>query len=132
MVFAMRLPSLTGGLLMDTRSRWLASNPLPAFPRLEKALTVDVAVLGGGIMGVTAAWLLKRAGLKVALLERDRLGQADTGHTTAHLTYVTDARLSQLVSTFGRDHAEAAWDANNAGLQFIQETVKREGIACDC
>ena len=50
-------------------------------------------VIGGGITGVTAAYLLKKAGKKVCLLERDRLGYVDTGLTTAHLTYVTDLRL---------------------------------------
>lgn len=64
---------------------WLTSTdrPLPRFPRLERDLSIDVAVVGAGITGVTTAYLLARAGLKVALLERDRWGRGDTGHTTA-------------------------------------------------
>ena len=42
------------------------------------------AVVGGGITGLTAAYLLAAAGKSVALLERGRCAQAETGHTTAH------------------------------------------------
>ena len=88
-------------------------------------------VVGGGITGVTAAYLLKKAGLGVALLERDRCGGVDTGHTTAHVTCVTDVRLHELVKRFGRDHAQAAWDAGRAAMEQIDEIVRTEGLDCD-
>src|ERR1043165_2189507 len=115
---------------MDTISYWVDSAPLPRFPSVERNLTVDVVVIGGGIMGLTAAYLLKQAGKKVALLERDRCARVDTGHTTAHITYVTDARLQKLVKSFGRDHAQAAWDAGQAAMEQIQANVEEEQIDC--
>ena len=116
---------------MTRKSYWIGSASLPRFPKLARNLTVDVAVVGGGITGVTAAYLLKKAGRTVALLERDRCAKLDTGHTTAHLTYVTDLRLHQLVRRFGRDHAQAAWDAGRAALDQIHALVQDEEIACD-
>ncbi len=116
---------------MDTISRWLATDKYPTFPAIDRDIHVDVAIVGGGIMGVSAAYMLKKAGVTVALLERGQLGHAETGHTTAHLTYVTDSRLSQLIAKFGRDHAQAVWDAGNAALQFIGKTIQHEGIACE-
>src|SRR6185503_496290 len=68
---------------------------------------------------------LKQAGAKVALIERGRCAAADTGHTTAHLTYVTDYRLSQLVKTFGKDGAKAFWEACIAGIDQIYDLVRK-------
>src|SRR5579885_2155913 len=116
---------------MPEKSYWMATGPIPRFPKLESDLKVDVVVVGGGITGSTAAYLLKKAGKKVALLERDHFAQIDTGHTTAHLTYVTDTRLHMLVRNFGREHAQAAWDAGRAAIEQIHEISEREQIACD-
>src|SRR5438105_4923560 len=104
---------------MTSKSVWSARSKLPRFPKLDTNLKVDVALVGGGITGITAAYLLKKAGRSVALLERDRCGSHDTGHTTAHLTHVTDLRLHKLVDTFGRDHAQAVWDAGLAAMNQI-------------
>src|SRR5687768_9882897 len=96
---------------MNTTSYWIDSATLPTFPALDKNLEVDVVIAGGGITGITAAYLFKHAGYRVALLERAQLASVDTGHTTAHLTCVTDLRLQSMARTFGRDHTKAVWDA---------------------
>ena len=116
---------------MKTTPYWIDTAVLPKFPRLTQNIRVDVAVIGGGITGITAAYLLKQAGLTVALLERDGFAAAETGHTTAHLTYVTDLRLSELVKNFGRDHAQAAWDAGRAAIEQIHALSEAEEIACE-
>jgi glycine/D-amino acid oxidase-like deaminating enzyme/nitrite reductase/ring-hydroxylating ferredoxin subunit len=116
---------------MASKSYWSVGPNLPRFSRLDEDLKIDAVVVGGGITGVTAAYLLKKAGLRVALLERDQCGGVDTGHTTAHLTYVTDLRLHELVKRFGRDHAQAAWDAGRAAMDQIEEIVRTEGLDCD-
>src|SRR5690242_16631165 len=98
--------------------------------KLPRALPVrgneryDVIVIGGGIMGITAAYLLKREGLTVALLERGRFAQIDTGHTTAHLTQVTDKRLTSLKKYFGADRARLTWDAGRTAIDQIERTVR--------
>src|SRR5881394_4000358 len=82
---------------IDTQSYWIDSAPLPRFPKLDRDEEVDVVIVGGGITGLTAAYLLTLDGRRVALLERQRCAQIDTGHTSAHLTMVTDQYLSALI-----------------------------------
>jgi glycine/D-amino acid oxidase-like deaminating enzyme/nitrite reductase/ring-hydroxylating ferredoxin subunit len=81
--------------------------------------------------GITAAYLIKCAGLSVAVVERERATLVDTGHTTAHLTYVTDVRSTNLVKYFGRDTARAVWDAGRVAIDQIKANIDAEEIACD-
>jgi Rieske Fe-S protein len=64
------------------------------------------------------------------VLERRRIGGVDTMSTTAHVTCVTDLDLSELVSSFGRDHAQAVWDAGLAAIAQIDAIVRDERIDC--
>ncbi|MFN2397592.1 MAG: FAD-dependent oxidoreductase [Gemmatimonadaceae bacterium] len=115
----------------DTTPYWSASASMPRFAAVDRDLTVDVAVIGGGLTGITSAYLLKSAGLSVALIERDRCANVDSGHTTAHLAYVTDARVSDLVKHFGREGARAVWDAGRVAQNQIAANVEAEEIDCD-
>lgn len=116
---------------VDTRPFWTDSTGFPEFDQLDRDLEVDVVVVGGGITGLTAAYLLGRAGRSVAVLDRDRCAQIDTGHTSAHLTMVTDSRLTELERRFGRDHAQAAWDGGLAAMMQIERIVDEHDIDCD-
>lgn len=65
---------------------WRDMLDLPNFPPLAEDLKVDVVIVGGGITGITAAYLLTKEGSKVALLEAGNLLNGTTGHTTAKIT----------------------------------------------
>ena len=66
-----------------------------------------------------------------ALFDRERSASADTGHTTAHLTYVTDERLHQVVKKFGRDCGKAFWEAGAVAIDQIYSLVESNQIDCD-
>lgn len=114
----------------DTNSYWIDNTPAQKFSTLKEDIAVDVLIVGGGITGITAAYLLKRAGCSVALVERDRCLGGETSYTTAHLTAVTDTRLKDLVRNFGKQHAQALWDAGHAAIDTIDRNVWREQIKC--
>jgi len=116
---------------MENIPYWIDSAPIKRFPRLQKKVGVDVLVIGAGVTGISAAYLLKKAGLTVALIERERVASIDTGHTTAHLTYVTDVELQELARNFSNDHAQAVWDAGAAAIDEIERIVREEAIDCE-
>src|SRR5262245_29265822 len=119
------------GTHLDTLPYWTDSASLPRFPKLDRDEQVDVVVVGGGITGLTAAYLLTAAGMTVALVERERCATIDTCHTSAHLTMVTDRTMTALVKSFGREHARAVWDAGLAAIAQIDAIVRDERIDCD-
>src|SRR5260370_16855989 len=99
---------------------WIDTAPIRKFPKLQRNITVDVLVVGAGVTGITVAYLLKKAGSTVALIECERVASSDTGHTTAHLAYVTDVGLQQLLRNFGNDHAQAASYPGPAAINELQ------------
>jgi glycine/D-amino acid oxidase-like deaminating enzyme/nitrite reductase/ring-hydroxylating ferredoxin subunit len=113
-----------------SRSLWIAGTRYPRFSRLQGDLAVDVAVVGAGITGLTAATLLKAAGKTVAVLEAARVAEGVTGYTTAHLTEVIDASFGTLLSHFGEDGARLAARAARASLDRIAGFVRERGIDC--
>ena len=110
---------------------WIDSAPIQKFPKVQRSISVDVVVVGAGVTGITTAYVLKQTGLTVALTERERVASIDTGHTTAHLTYITDVELRELARNFGEDHAQAAWDAGAAAIDEIERIVGEEKIECE-
>jgi glycine/D-amino acid oxidase-like deaminating enzyme/nitrite reductase/ring-hydroxylating ferredoxin subunit len=115
---------------MKTRSYW-AESPIPPQSTLAGDRSFDVVVVGGGITGLTTAYLLQLAGYSGCVLERDRLGSGDTGSTTAHLTYVTDRRLADLVDHFGQESSRLLWEGGAAAIETIESIVDAEMIDCD-
>ncbi|MGH9162353.1 MAG: FAD-dependent oxidoreductase [Vicinamibacteraceae bacterium] len=112
----------------ETTPYWSASATFPQFAAIADNTVADVVVVGGGITGLTTAYLLAKAGKRVVLLERSRCATTDTGHTSAHLTMVTDARLGKLAKRFGRDHAQAVWDAGFAAIAQVDQTIRDHEI----
>lgn len=116
---------------MDTQPYWMQTAQGPQFPQLEEDLRADVVVIGGGITGLTAAYLLCKERRSVVVLEKWRIGGGETGHTTAHVTFATDTRLSELWKRFGKEDAFAVWDAGATAMEQIQAIVEEAKIDCD-
>jgi glycine/D-amino acid oxidase-like deaminating enzyme/nitrite reductase/ring-hydroxylating ferredoxin subunit len=112
-------------------SLWVETSTDRDFPRLTANLTVDVAVIGAGIAGVTTALMLKEAGATVALLEAGRVGAGVSGYTTAKVTSLHGLTYRKLSSSLGEHAARAYGEANEAGIQRIAGYVADLGIDCD-
>ena len=112
-------------------SLWLATSELTSYPRLEGELECEVAVLGGGIAGLTAALLLKREGAKVVVVEGRRVGSGVTGCTTAKVSALQQTIYSQIRSRHGGGAASAYAEASLAGVELIGDLAASNGIDCD-
>ena len=108
-------------------SLWTATTPATAYPALEGEQHVDVAVVGAGVTGITAATLLQRAGLTVALLDKGPIVGGETGHTTSHLTVMVDTRYARLLSSVGEDGVRIVAQSNAAAIDLIESLVAEQG-----
>jgi len=111
-------------------SLWLATAGATDFPQLQGTVEVDVAVIGGGIAGLTAALALKRSGRSVAVLEAGRVGTGVTGHTTGKVTSLHRLAYTALERSHGAEAAEIYGKANQAAVEHVARVVAAEDISC--
>ena len=112
-------------------SYWNATARPSSFPALQGDIEADVAIVGGGIVGVTAARLLKDRGLKVTLVEALRVGEEVTGKSTAKITSQHNISYTTIARKFGEDGAKLYAEANEAGLETIRTMAGRYRIDCN-
>ncbi|MFN2526423.1 MAG: FAD-dependent oxidoreductase [Actinomycetota bacterium] len=112
-------------------SYWVTSTEDTAHPELNQDLQVDVAIVGGGIVGLTVARALQGEGLKVALLEMDRVARGVSGYTTAKITAGHNLIYRKLERLHGREISGMYARANEHALEWIARLVEDESIACD-
>jgi glycine/D-amino acid oxidase-like deaminating enzyme/nitrite reductase/ring-hydroxylating ferredoxin subunit len=114
-----------------SESLWLATTPPTAYPALSSGVHVDVAVLGGGIVGITTAWLLKQAGCKVAVIDARRIVAGVTGNTTAKVTALHHLIYRHLVDHAGEERARLYAHANLSAIEEIARLTALLRIDCD-
>jgi len=112
-------------------SYWNATAPASSFPALTGEIEADVAIVGGGIVGVSTARMLKDRGLTVALVEARRVGEEVTGKSTAKVTSQHNIAYTTIKRKFGEKGARLYADANETGLRTIRETAAHYGIDCN-
>ncbi|MFP5330624.1 MAG: NAD(P)/FAD-dependent oxidoreductase, partial [Alphaproteobacteria bacterium] len=101
------------------------------FPSLEGDLSVDVAIIGGGIVGISAARELKDRGLTVAVVEARRVGRGVSGRATAKVSSQHGLRYTTIRDKFGEPGARVYAEAQETGLNVIDGMVRRFGLDAD-
>jgi glycine/D-amino acid oxidase-like deaminating enzyme/nitrite reductase/ring-hydroxylating ferredoxin subunit len=101
------------------------------YPVASGAIEVDVAVVGAGITGTTAAYLLKQAGKSVALLESDRICAGATGYTSAKLTVGHSLVYRELIESFGVEAARRYARSNQQAIERVAAIVEKHSLDCD-
>ncbi|UFU01229.1 FAD-dependent oxidoreductase [Radiobacillus kanasensis] len=112
-------------------SYWRDSTNAITSKQLEKDIKADVGIVGGGITGITAAYLLSKKGKKVVLLDAGPLFNGTTGHTTAKITAQHGIVYDSFIQQLGVEKAEQYYKANKQAMEFIKETIDQEGIDCE-
>ena len=115
----------------ESKSVWTATEFMPKYSALTGKLDVDVCIVGGGIAGLTSAYLLQKAGLRVCVLEAFELSSGQTARTTAHFTTALDDRYFAIAKYHGHEAAKLAAESHRAAIDKVIEIVEAEKIECD-
>jgi glycine/D-amino acid oxidase-like deaminating enzyme/nitrite reductase/ring-hydroxylating ferredoxin subunit len=115
----------------DRTSYWIDSTEGTSYEPLRAGIDVDVAVLGAGITGLTAAYLLTREGRSVAVVEANRIVRGVTGYTTAKLTAGHGLVYRDLIDRFGERKARIYAESNQGAIARVEAIAAELGIDCD-
>lgn len=116
------------------RSPWIDRSPasrVPSYPKYRGQAETDVVILGGGLTGCATAYAMAAAGLKVVLVEADRIGRGASGSTGGWIGDDPGISFADLEKAVGLRDARTAWQAwHRAGLDFAA-LLRRLKIKCD-
>jgi gamma-glutamylputrescine oxidase len=112
-----------------TTSYWL-EEPYASRPALEGTVRADVAVIGGGLTGVAAAWYLRERGASVAVVERGPLASGASGRNAGFLLAGTSQCYAMAVRSHGRERARTLWEVSRGNHDLLRGLVEDERIDC--
>ncbi|MFL5801924.1 MAG: NAD(P)/FAD-dependent oxidoreductase [Roseiflexaceae bacterium] len=115
----------------ESRSYWQATTaPLAPDPP-ELPTTADIAVIGGGLLGISTAYWLARAGASVALIEAGALAAGATGRNGGFMVAGTADPYPQAIARHGHATAHAVWSFTLESRALLRQTLAEEAIDCD-
>lgn len=121
-------PVLTSG---KNISYWIDSIEPLYFSKLDQNIKTDTVIIGGGISGLTTAYLLSKSGKKIVLIEDGFIGSGETGRTTAHISNALDDRYFEIEKIFSEEESLLAAESHTLAINTIESIVINENIDCD-
>ena len=117
---------------MQEHNYWLTTVEMPR-PESSPSLpeSVDVAVIGAGFTGLSAARTLAKLGAKVAVLESETIGWGASSRNGGMVLTGMKLGVNQLISMYGRELTQRMYDASLATIDCVEQIVREEGIECD-
>jgi gamma-glutamylputrescine oxidase len=118
--------------VLDATSYYQATaTPYEPFPALEDAIEADVAVVGAGFTGLSAALELRACGFSVALLDQGAIAWGASGRNGGQICTGFSPGLGPLEAALGREAAQTCFDISEEAKTLITDRIARHGIACD-
>jgi glycine/D-amino acid oxidase-like deaminating enzyme/nitrite reductase/ring-hydroxylating ferredoxin subunit len=114
-----------------TISYWEASEDLLNKNALTQLIETDVCIIGGGISGLTTAYLLTKLGKQVVVIDDGAIGGGETSRTTAHLSNALDDRIYRVEEWHGAEKAKLAVESHGRAIGEIERISETEKINCD-
>ena len=110
---------------------YLRTAPDFGAPPLTEAVSVDVAVVGGGYTGLSTALHSRQAGLSVAVLEARTVGWGGSGRAFGQVVPYAKHDHAHVLRTFGPEHGNRLIDGLGSGPDVVFDLIARHAISCE-
>ena len=119
------------GDIMKNISIWSEEIDKSKVNSLDADLDVDVAIVGGGITGLSVAYYLSDVGYNICLLESNRIGEGITSRTTGKITYLQEDLLLKIKDIYSMDMAKKYYESQKLAIKEINRIMSKNSISCD-
>lgn len=109
----------------------MSTAEVPTSAALREDLQTDVCIVGAGIAGMSAAYLLSKENLRVVVVDSHAVAAGQTQRTTAHLTNAHDDFYSEVEKIHGVEGIRIAAESHTKAIDTIETIAYSEGIECD-
>lgn len=117
---------------LQEQNYWLTTAEFPSTEGTRPLPeVVDVAVIGAGFTGLSAARTLAKRGAKVAVLESESIGWGASSRNGGMVLTGMKLGVNKLISMYGRERTRRMYAASLASMDCVEQIVQEEGIACD-
>jgi gamma-glutamylputrescine oxidase len=103
----------------------------PDAQSLRSSIDADVAIIGGGMAGLTAAQAFAKKGKKVVLLEAYYCGAGASGKSSGFITPNCEISLCEFIGRYGKDGGNAIWKSIESGVEHIRQNILKYTLDCD-
>src|SRR5882757_4620918 len=110
---------------------WLTTAAMPKTPAHQLPESVDVAIIGAGFTGLSAAFALAKRGAKVVVLEAETIGWGASSRNGGMVLTGLKPGVNELISKYGRDLTRRMYAVSLDTITCVEHIVKEENIACD-
>ncbi|MCM3666985.1 FAD-binding oxidoreductase [Mesobacillus subterraneus] len=118
--------------IMSGTYYWPATFPSPpSYPQLERDLECDVLIVGGGSSAAQCAYYLADSGLKVAVIEKGKIGSGSTSSNTALIQYSGEKMFTNLVNSFGKEYITRHLELLQDAINEIEAASRAVDIDCE-
>lgn len=122
---------LNNGDFMKEKSIWLKNLKIVKNAPLNKDITVDVLIIGGGITGISTLYNLKNEKLNVCLVEQNFIASGVTSKTTAKINYLQETIYTDICNRYNKKIAKKYYDSQLYAINKIKNIIKKENIDCN-
>jgi glycine/D-amino acid oxidase-like deaminating enzyme len=117
---------------MVEQNYWLTTTEMPTSDdTIPLPEVVDVAVIGAGFTGLSAARTLAKRGAKVAVFESETIGWGASSRNGGMVLTGMKLGVNQLISKYGRERTQRMYAASLATIDCVEQIVREEAIDCD-
>lgn len=116
---------------MENKSIWSEFHDDISYKSVNDSIKVDIAIIGGGITGISTGYFLRNSSYKVALFERNKVGYGITSKTTGKITYMQEDILSKIRKVHDINTAKEYYNSQKYAIKTLVDIINKEKIECD-